>query len=403
MTWSFPADYRLVPREIIAARLERVSQTCRQRHLAAILLAAATDVYYLCGSMQQGVVLVEPSGRGRFFARRHPGRAAAESRLPVTPVKGLTQVALALQELAPPNSRLGLCLDVLSARDYLAWQQRLPGVHLEDISPELLGQKGGKDAFEVAALTRAGQLAVDIYAALPGLLRPGVSEAWLAGQLQALAMAGGSIGLLRSRTSYMELFTWQVVSGPEATVPSSVDAAFGGYGMSPAFPQGASYKPIRPHEPIIVDFGVCLDGYQTDQTRTYCLGAAPHAVHKAHAALEAVRQALLDNLRPGAVSGELFDLAVEVAAGEGMADCFLGRPEQRISFVAHSVGLEIGTPPYLQRGSKEVVAAGQAYALELKIVLDQGPVGLEDTVLVRPEGPPAILTPMPPRLLELPL
>jgi Xaa-Pro aminopeptidase len=403
MNWSFPPDYRLVPREIIAARLERLAQTCRESHLAGILLTAATDVYYLCGSMQQGVVLVEPSGQGRFFARRHVGRAVAESRLEVTPVKGLTQVALALQDLAPPGSRLGLCLDVLSARDYLAWQQRLPGVRLEDVSAALLAQKGVKDAFEIDAMTRAGQLAAQVYAAIPGLLRPGVSEAWLAGQLQALATAGGSIDLLRTRAAYMEIFTWHVISGPEGTLPSAMDAASGGYGLSPAFPQGASRKIIRAHEPVTVDFGICLDGYQTDQTRTYCLGSAPHAVVKAHAALEAVRQALLDNLSPGAVSGELFDLAVEVAVREGMAEFFLGRPEQRISFVAHGVGLEIGTPPYLQRGSREVVRAGETYALELKIVLDQGPVGLEDTVLVNAQGPPTVLSPMPARLWELPV
>ena len=403
MNWRFPPDYPLVPREMIAARVERLAKTCREARLAGMLLTAAADVYYLCGSMQQGVVLVEPSGQGRLFARRHDGRAEAESRLAVTPVQGLTQVALALQEIAPPGSRLGLCLDLLPAREYLAWQQRLPGVRLEDVSPALLAQKGVKDAFEIAAMTKAGQLAAQVYQAIPGLLRPGVSETWLAGQLQAYAMAGGAIDLLRTRAAYMEVFTWQVVSGPEGALPSAIDAAFGGYGLSPAFPQGASRKAIRPHEPVIVDFGICLDGYQTDQTRTYCLGAAPHAVHKAHAALEAVRQALLDNLRPGAVSGELFDLAVDVAQAEGMSEVFLGRPEQRISFVGHGVGLEIGTPPYLQRGSRQVVAAGETYALELKIVLDQGPVGLEDTVLVNPQGPPSILTPMPARLLELPL
>lgn len=403
MNWSFPAGYRLVPREILAPRLERLARACQERRLAGILLTSAVDVYYLSGSMQQGVVLVEPSGRGRYFARRHAGRAAAESGLAVETVKGLSQVALALGDLAPRGSRLGLCLDVLPAREYVAWQQRLPGVRLEDVSDALLEQMGVKDDFEIAAMTRAGQLAAQVYGAIPGLLRPGVSEAWLAGQLQALAMAGGHIDLLRTRGAYMGVYTWHVVSGPEGALPSAVDAPFGGYGLSPAFPQGASHKAIRPHEPVIVDFGTCLEGYQTDQTRTYCLGSAPHAVKKAHAALEAVRQALLDNLRPGAISGELFDLAVDTAADLGMGEVFLGKPEQRISFVAHGVGLELGVPPYAQRGSRERVRAGQAYALELKIVLDQGPVGLEDTVLVNAQGPPTVLTPMPPQLFELPV
>ncbi|MFZ5585975.1 MAG: M24 family metallopeptidase [Thermodesulfobacteriota bacterium] len=403
MKFDFPPEYRLVPAEFIAARVAGLAQACREAGAAALLLTAATDVYYASGSMQQGAVLVTADGEAVFHARRHPGRAAAESGLPVEPISGLSQVAQAVERVAPAGARVGLCLDLMSAREYLGWRGRLPGLELTDLTKAVLAVKGVKDAFEIEAVKRCGALAAEVYAMLPQWIRPGVSEAAVAAEMLAMAVRRGHMDLLRTRGAYMETYSWHLVSGPEGSTPSAIDAPFGGIGFSPAFPQGASLKPLRPHEPILVDFGVCLEGYQTDQTRTYCLGEAPGQVRRAHAALEAVEAALLDALRPGAVSGELFDLAVGVAEAHGMGDVFLGRPEQRIKFVGHGLGLELGAPPYLLKGSPARVRAHEVYALELKIVLDVGPVGLENTVIVNPDGPPTLVCPLPSRLLELPL
>jgi Xaa-Pro aminopeptidase len=294
-----------------------------------------------------------------------------------------------------------MCLDLLPARAYLDWQRRLPGVELADASALVQAQRAIKDDHEIGLMSQAGELAARVFAEIPRLLKPGVSEAWLAGQLQGLAMAGGHIDLLRTRGAFLDTYSWHVVSGPEGALPSTIDAASLGYGLSPAFPQGAGLKPLKPHEPIIVDFGICLAGYQTDQTRTYCLGGAPTRVRAAHECLQAVQGVILEMLKPGAISGEIFAAARETARAQGMAEGFLGRPGQRTRFCGHGLGLELGTPPYLLEGSRERVRARETYALELKIVLDEGPVGLENTVLVREDGPPVILSPIPDKLVEV--
>ncbi len=401
MSWQFPPGYRLVPPEVIAARLERAGQALAARGMAAMLLTQAPDVYYYTGSCQQGVALVRARGTALYFVRRHAGRAAAESPVQVVPVRGLTEAARSLSLQA--GDRLGLTLDLLPARAYLDWRRRLTGVELDDVSALVQEQRAIKDDYEIAVMSEAGALAAKVFAEIPRLLGPGVSEAWLAGQLQALAMAGGHIDLLRTRGAFLDTYSWHIVSGPEGAVPSTIDAASLGYGLSPAFPLGASHKQFKPHEPIVVDFGICLCGYQTDQTRTFCLGAAPPALRAAHAGLKAVQEVILEMLRPGAVSGEIFATAVETARAHGLEAGFLGRPEQRTRFCAHGLGLELGVPPYLLEGSRERVRARETYALELKMVLDEGPVGLENTVLVREQGPPAILSPMPDELVEVPL
>lgn len=399
--WSFPADYRLVPAEYLLPRLENARLLCEKMGLDGILLTNCVDVYYLTGTMQQGVLFTDASGAPHLYLRRHAGRGGRETPFEVTPVKGLTQVAKDMAAYLPVNPRIGACLDVLSVNDYLAWQKRLSGLELVDISPAWAKIKGTKDDFELEAMAETGQLAKEVYEKVPEFLKPGVSEAWAAGRIIALAMAKGHINILRTRGQYMDNYTWHLVSGPEGSMPSTVDAAASGYGLSPAFPQGASLKPLRKNEPIVVDIGFCLHGYQTDQTRTYCLGKASSLVKDAHACLVQVEKAITRALVPGAVSGEIFDAAQEVAKDHHMEDVFLGQPGHRISFVGHGLGLELGAPPYLLRGSREKVRANQAYALELKITLDEGPVGLENTYVVTESGPPRLLSMIPNQLFEL--
>lgn len=403
MSWRFPPWYHLVPAAVIQPRLERIAAMCRQEGLAGVLLTDCHDVFYACGSAQQGVVLVDEQGRAAVLMRRHAGRAAAECPLAVTAIRGLGQAAEIILERLAGTGRLGLTLDVLSARDYLGWAGRLPGLSLVDATRPWLELKAIKDAWELERMAAAGRLAARIYQALPEILRPGLTEAQAAGQMQALAIAGGSTDVLFARGAYHQPYSWHVSAGPEGALPSAMDAPFNGWGLSPAFPLGSSHRPLQAGEPINVDFGVSVEGYQSDQTRTYTLGPAPAPVRVAHECLQEIEAALLMALRPGAVSGDLFQLAMDIAGGRGLGQAFLGRPGRKIRFVAHGIGQELGAPPYILQGSREVVRAGQTYALELKMVLDQGPVGLENTVVVNPQGPARSLVPLASRLCELSL
>lgn len=400
MNFELPPWYKLTPAPVLAARADNTAAMCAAHGLDGALFSFATDVYYLSGTMQQGVVFVGADGRVRPMIRRHAGRAAAESPLAVEPISGLTQAAGELGAALPALGRLGMTLDVLSAADYLGWKKRLAGVEIVDITKPWLDIKAVKDAWEIDRLRAAGRLAAEVYAYAQQALKPGMSELKLAGLMQAFAMSRGNIDVLRSRAAYLDVYAWHVVAGAEATTPSAIDAPFSGWGPSPAFPAGASPRTIMPGEPLIVDFGICYDGYLADQTRTFCLGEPSRAVRAAHDCLAAVEAAMLEAMRPGAVSGEVFALARRVAEDMGMGEVFLGRPGHRIRFAGHGVGLELGSPPYILEGSQAVLRAGEAYALELKIVLDEGPVGLENSVVVRGDGPPELLTPIPARIME---
>jgi Xaa-Pro aminopeptidase len=82
----------------------------------------------------------------------------------------------------------------------------------------------------------------------------------------------------------------------------------------------------------------------------------------------------------------LYQEACLRARALGYESTFLGPVGQQVSYVGHGVGLEIDEFPFLASGHRYPLEEGMTIALELKIVLEQGAVGLENTVVVTPAG-----------------
>ena len=90
---------------------------------------------------------------------------------------------------------------------------------------------------------------------------------------------------------------------------------------------------------------------------------------------------------PGAVCGDLYELAVTAAAAKGLAGNFMGLGVDRVAFVGHGVGLELNELPVLARGAKATLQPGNVFALEPKCLFPgRGAVGIENTWLVTEAG-----------------
>ena len=100
-----------------------------------------------------------------------------------------------------------------------------------------------------------------------------------------------------------------------------------------------------------------------------------------------VQNALGVAAKPSATGGELYDLAVELAAELGYGEYFMGHGDERITFVGHGVGLELDEYPFLARGQNMPLEKGMVIALEPKLIYPSlGVVGIENTHLVTDDG-----------------
>jgi Xaa-Pro dipeptidase len=380
---------RLTPPHELSARLTRLQEGLQSQGMDGTLISQNVDLFYFSGTMQTSNLFVPASGDPLLLTRRNYTRACQESPLShILQIRGLKEIPTLLGAHGfPIPKRLGLELDVLPANTYLAYRDLLPETRLVDVSPLIRAIRAVKSDYEVAILREAAERLDRVFAAVESFAVPGVTEVELAGLLESVARRDGHPGIVRMRYFNQENFYGHLLSGESGAIPSYLDSPTGGYGLGPSMPQGASPRTIRAGEPIFIDLVSVVDGLMVDQTRVFALGNLPQDLTEAHQAMLDVQSTVTTAAIPGAVCGDLYDLALAAAAEEGMVDNFMGLGADRVTFVGHGVGLELNELPVLARGAKTILQAGNVFALEPKcIFLGRGAVGIENTWLVTETG-----------------
>ena len=352
------------------------------------------DLFYFSGTMANGFLFIPAEGEPLFLVKKYLPRARAESPLTrIEPLDSTGRLAEALRNYGFRSpERMGLEMDVLPVATFRFLEEQLGWKEALDVGPAVRQVRAVKSDFERALMKKAGDIGRRVYQAIPELLKPGLSEIALAGKLNERALALGNLNLLRARGFNNNAFNWHVISGSNGAYLGGNDAPFAGLGLGPAFPIGASLKTFEPGESVLVDFGTCWNGYQADQTRMFSLGRPDPEVGRAFEALQEIEAVLLDTLRPGIPAEDLYQKARRQAERLGYGDSFLGPAGQQVKYVGHGIGLEIDEFPFLASGHGYPLEEGMTMALELKIVLEQGAVGLENTVVVTPAGAEKLTT-----------
>jgi Xaa-Pro dipeptidase len=387
---------RYTPREELEGRLNKLKDGMDGEGMAACLVVEKMNRYYLSGTTQDGYLFVPLEGRPLLMTKRELERSRVESGLEeVVGIRSIRELPSLIQDHQGrlPES-LGLELDVLPVREYFRLGRLFPEVSLLDVSPAIQNIRKIKSPFEIDLMKTAGEIGAKVYQEGARVIREGMTEIEFAGLLEAAAKRYGHEGVLRVRSLNFEAFTWHVLSGPSGGIVSLSDSPMGGLGLSPAFPLGASRRIMKAHEPILVDFGTCYQGYQADETRMFSIGPMAQKFVDAFRACKDIHDAVLDQARPGADCEELFMSTLNLAEKLGYRDSYLGPPGLQTRFIGHGIGLELNEPPFLAKGHVYPLEEGMTFALEPKIVFPgEGCAGIENTVLVTRNGC-EVLTPL---------
>jgi Xaa-Pro dipeptidase len=405
---QFPAMSRslgfiFTPKEEIEERLKRLRRRMEAAGMEALLALQKMDCFYLSGTAQDALLFVPLDGKPLLVVKRELERARIESPLEhVVALKSLRDLpVLVAAHAGRLPGVLGLEMDILPARDYFRLQTIFSSSKLVDGSGILRDLRKIKSPFEVDLMRKAGDIAKRVYQEAGTILREGMTEIEFGGLLEAAAKRLGHEGLLRVRSFNYEAYSWHVLSGSTGGIVSQSDSPMGGLGLSPAFPVGASRKTMKAREPILVDFGICCQGYQTDETRMFSIGKMPKKFVDAYSACRKIHDAALSETRPGADCADLFVKTLDLAKELGYEGSYLGPPGLQTKFIAHGIGLELNEYPFIAQGQSYPLEEGMTFALEPKIVFPgEGSVGLENTVVVTAEGY-EILTPIDMEIVEV--
>jgi Xaa-Pro aminopeptidase len=151
------------------------------------------------------------------------------------------------------------------------------------------------------------------------------------------------------------------------------------HAASPHHEPGA--RVIADGDVVLCDFGGTMNGYCSDITRMFHVGAPPSEVADTYAVLREAQEAAVRAARVGTACAEVDAAAREIITAAGFGDRFIHR-------TGHGIGVEAHEDPYIVAGNDAPLVAGNAFSVEPGIYLP-GRFGLrlEDIVVATAAGP----------------
>lgn len=226
-----------------------------------------------------------------------------------------------------------------------------------------------KDEDELAIMKKAALLGCRLFDHILDFIRPGLAENEVAAEIEHRAR----------------------LLGAEAMSFETIVAS----GIRSALPHGRATAAQLPRRGFLtLDFGIILEGYCSDMTRTVYLGRPRPNERSAYEAVLEAQQAAVAAVAAGVSCGEVDEAARSVLRKAGLAEAFSHS-------TGHGVGLEIHEPPRLGAAQTARLQSGMVVTIEPGVYLaGQFGIRIEDMVAVTPSGG-QVLTPSPKALIEL--
>lgn len=381
---------RLTPAIELEYRCKKLQEQMAVEGLDAVIIVQNADLFYFTGTVQSGNLYVPAEGQPIYMVRKEAGRARMESGLrEVVPFGTMRDIPGILATYGYPEpGRIGLELDVLPVNLFERYRKVYPNAVYRDATPLIRRVRMIKSHYEIHVMKDAADQVDRVHRRAEEAIREGMTDIELAVELEYVARKVGHTGLIRMRVFNGEMFFGHTFSGSDSAVPAYLDSPLGGMGPSPAFGQGASFKPIGRDEPIIVDFVGSVDGYFVDQTRVFAIGGLSDKLRTAYDGMLRVQERMKESAVAGTSWTRLYDECLGLAVELGYADNFMGVKGSQVSFIGHGVGVEVDEYPFIARGFGDMVLEpGMAFAFEPKVVFPgEGAIGIENTFYLSNEG-----------------
>jgi Xaa-Pro aminopeptidase len=361
---------------IPAGRRRKLAAGAAKAGAPAMLITNLADVRYLCGFTGSNAALLLVGGRATLFT---DGRYTTQAHAEVDGAKIVIVVdqsaAVAACECAVAKGVSGCGFD--QTQTTVAALETMRGAlprtgrakWFVPAGAIVAGLREVKDEIEQDTMRDAAALGCRLFNQCLEYIVPGATEMEVALALEYMARLGGA-----ERMSFET-----IVAGGERS----------------ALPHGRASNAKLPRRGFVtLDFGVLLDGYCSDMTRTVHLGKARAGEREAYDAVLQAQEAGVAAVKAGVMSEDVDEACRSVLRDAGLAEYFTHS-------TGHGVGIEIHEAPRLGKKQTQKLKAGMVVTIEPGVYLPgRFGVRIEDTVLVTAAGC-EILTPATKAWIEL--
>jgi Xaa-Pro aminopeptidase len=321
-----------------------------------ILFSDLRDVRYLSGfSGSEGTLLLGDAEVFLFTDSRYTTQAANET-VGCTIIEcsnKAAEIASQVQEIGVAT--IGFQAENLTVAFFEELHRCLPAVRLVSLGSEIGSLRSVKDCSEIETLSKTAAIASESFEDILSIIRPGISEKYVALQLELA---------LRAKGADNKSFDFIVASGERGALPHG----------------RASEKLLSSGELVTVDFGAILDGYASDETVTIAVGGVNDRQREVYQIVKDAHDMAIDAVRPGVALKHLDALARDYISRKGFGDYFRHG-------LGHGVGLDVHERPVVSFRSEGDVAEGMVFTIEPGIYMPGwGGVRIEDTVCVTTNG-----------------
>jgi Xaa-Pro dipeptidase len=381
---------RLTPATELEYRYKKLQQHMASQRLDAVIILQNADLFYFTGTIQNGNLYVPVEGEPIYMVRKDFMRARMECGLKlVVPFGTMKDIPTVLAEHGYPIPvNIGMELDILPVNFFTRYEKVFPAARFSDATPIIRKVRMIKSHYEIHLLQDAAEQVDRVNRRVKDVLREGMTDLDLAAELEYVARKEGHQGLVRMRAFNGVMLFGHLFSGTDTAVPTYLDTPLGGMGVNTSFSQGAGYKRIERHEPIIVDFAGCCDGYLVDQTRVFVLGELSDRMKQGYEDMLKIQAHMIELVPQRPAWGTIYQECLTMACRMGYADTFMGNKGAQVSFIGHGLGVEIDEYPFIAKGfDSMLMEPGMAFAFEPKVVFaGEGAIGIENTFYLTESG-----------------
>jgi Xaa-Pro aminopeptidase len=356
-------------------RKKRASAAAKVAGVDGMLIAHLPDVRYLCGFTGSSAVLALVGGRATLFTDgRYTVQARAEAAGTKVVIAKKPAVVAACEWLEATGVRrcgFDAAHTTVAALETMrkALSAKVRRGMFVAVGPVVAGMREVKDSDEIERIRAAALVGCDLFEGMLTYLEAGLTEAEVAATLEYAARLAGAEGMS---------FDTIVASGERSALPHG----------------RASTAKLPKQGFVTLDFGVILDGYCSDMTRTVHMGKALPDERDVYDSVLEAQEAAVAAVAPGVTAGEV-DEAARSVLRRAKLDKYFSHS------TGHGVGLEIHEGPRLAAKQTQVLEQGMVITIEPGVYMP-GRFGLriEDMVLVTASGG-EVLTPSVKAWIEL--
>jgi Xaa-Pro dipeptidase len=372
---------RPITKEERAQRVEKAKELMRANDLDALFLTGGTSMVYFTnirwGGGERLFTVVVPLRGEAFVVCPAFEEDRAREQLALGPLGGAEvrtweehespykRVAEGLKDRGIAAGRIG-AEETVQFRFSNGVALAAPALDVVSGDPVTAGCRGVKDAHELELMKLANEATLTAYKAAHGALEEGMTQRDFGGLVsmahQRLGFQGGA----------------SVQTGEYAALPHG--------SITP--------QVVREGTILLIDGGCSVEGYRSDISRTFVLGAPTDKMRKVFEIEHRAQTAALEAAAPG-VPAE----SVDAAARKVIEDAGYGPGYTYFTHrVGHGIGMDGHEWPYLVKGNTTPLKVGNTFSDEPGIYIPgEFGVRLEDDMVITPDGA-ELFTPQSPSL-----